>query len=106
MGWLGAVDAVIRAPTDWTCKTSPQSQGTTIDYYVISRTLVPLVERVSVIDISHGQHRPVEMVLRGNMRQLTQWTIVTPKAYPKLEYDKVAKAVTVKPYNWDNGNGS
>ena len=40
------------------------------------------------------------------MRQLTQWTVVTPKAYPRLEYDKVAKGVTVKPYKWDNHNES
>ena len=35
-----------------------------------------------------------------------QWTMVTPKAYPKLEYDKVAKGVTVKPYDWENDNNS
>ena len=88
-GWLGTVKGVIRAPTEWTCKVAEHTTGTTIDYFVISSSLRPLVDRVSVLPILHGQHRPVELILKGKMKQLYQWTIAAPMAFPVTDYAKL-----------------
>ena len=80
--WADALDAVVVATDEVTCRTSNVG-GSRIDYVIVHKDVAPHIRKVEVLEVESNPHRPVQLVLEKTPRTQSELVARKPKPLPE-----------------------